>query len=106
MIKNTQAQITVIQEEEILAKLQGLSDHIATFLCRKGMLEKIRQDLHNPTVLGGVKFWFQIDPRSHSTILCYDKHPTGWNIDKILKDINDLEHIFYEQESGIIHWKW
>jgi hypothetical protein len=61
--------------------------------------------LTNPTLLGGVKFWFQLDPRSGSTVLCYDKHPTTWDIDAILKEITDLEHIFYVQEGNVIHWR-
>lgn len=67
------------------------------------MVEYRRQDLTNPTMLAGVKFWFQIDPNNGSTILCYDKHPTEWDIDGILKAITDLEHIFYQNE-GVIFW--
>ena len=103
--RNTQAQVAIITDPVILAKLQALSDYIAVFLSRKAMLEYRRQDLSNPTTLAEVQFWFQIDPRSGSTILCYDKHPTEWNIDAIMKAINDLEHIFYVQEGNIIHWK-
>lgn len=103
MSRTTTAQISVITDPEVLAKLQDLSDYISVFLCRKAMVEYRRQDLTNPTLLAGVKFWFQIDPSNLSTILCYDKHPTEWNIDTILKEINDLEHIFYVQE-GILYW--
>ena len=103
--RSTQAQVAVISDPAILTKLQAISDHITVFLCRKAMVEYRRQDLSNPTMLGKVKFWFQIDPRSGSTILCYDKHPTEWDIDAILKEITDMEHIFYVQEGNIIHWR-
>lgn len=105
MSRTTQAQVAVISDPEILSKLQDISDQIALFLSRKAMVEYRRQDLSNPTTLAEVKFWFQIDPRSGSTILCYDKHPTEWDVNGILKEINDLEHIFYVQEGNIIHWK-
>lgn len=105
MSRAANAQVAVISEPELLAKLQGLSDHIAVFLSRKAMVEYRRQDLTNPTTLASVKFWFQIDPNSGSTILCYDKHPTEWNIDAILKEINDMEHIFYVQEGNMIYWR-
>lgn len=105
MSRATQAQVAVISDPEILARLQDISDHIALFLSRKAMVEYRRQDLSNPTLLAGVKFWFQIDPNSGYTILCYDNHPTEWKVDQILKEINDLEHIFYVQEGNIIHWK-
>ena len=101
----TQAQVSVITHPVVLSKLQAISDHIAIFLSRKAMVEYRREDLTNPTLLDGVKFWFQIDPNNGSTILCYDKHPQDWNVDNILKEINDLEHIFYVQEGNIIHWK-
>lgn len=104
--KTTQAQVSVITEPEILSKLQALSDHIAFFLSRKAMVEYRKQDIKNPTLLAGIKFWFQIDPNNGSTILCYDKHPTEWDVDKIMKEISELEHIFYVQEGNIIHWKW
>lgn len=87
----------------MLERLQGLSDHITLFLCRKAMMEYRRQDLQNPTLLSNVKFWFQIDPNDGTTMLCYDKHPTEWNIDAILKDITDMEHLFYVQE-GVVFW--
>jgi hypothetical protein len=103
MTRSTQAQISVITDPAVLARLQDLSDHIAVFLARKAMVEYRRQDLTNPTLLGEVKFWFQIDPNNGSTVLCYDKHPTEWNIDAILKNITDLEHIFYVQE-GVVFW--
>lgn len=107
MTRTTQAQVSVISDPEMLAKLQGITDHITLFLCRKAMVEYRRQDLTNPTLLDKVKFWFQIDPRSGDTILCYDAHPTAWNIDAILKAITDMEHIFHVQESGgnTIYWK-
>lgn len=97
--KQSQAQISVITDEETLSKLQNLSDHVSLFLVRKGMLEHRRQDLLNRTILGGINFWFQIDGSNGSIILCYDKHPSEWNVDEILKNINDLEHIFYVQEG-------
>ena len=102
-MSKAQAQISVITDPEVLSKLQNLSDHIAVFLARKAMVEYRRQDLTNPTLLGGVKFWFQIDPNNGSTVLCYDKHPADWDIDAILKNITDLEHIFYVQE-GVVFW--
>lgn len=105
MTRNTQAQVAVITDPAILAKLQAITDHITVFLCRKAMVEYRRQDLSNPTLLDKVKFWFQIDPRSGATILCYDKHPTEWDIDAILQEITDMEHIFYVQEGNIIHWR-
>lgn len=107
MTRTTQAQVSVISDAETLSKLQAISDHIALFLCRKAMVEYRRQDLTNPTLLDKVKFWFQIDPRNGSTILCYDSHPSTWNIDAILKAITDLEHIFYTQDTGgnTIYWK-
>ena len=96
----TQARVSVIMDEATLSKLQGMTDHISVFLVRKGQLEQRRQDLKNPTTLGKVKFWFQIDHNSGgSIILCYDKHPKDWDIDLILKEINDLEHIFYVSEG-------
>lgn len=55
--------------------------------------------MHNRTMLGKINFWFQIDPNNGSTILCYDKHPREWNVDAIVKEINDLEHIFYTSEG-------
>jgi hypothetical protein len=64
------------------------------------MLEYRRQDLTNPTTLAGVKFWFQIDNAALSTILCYDKHPSLWDVDAIVKAIEDMEHMFYTQELG------
>lgn len=91
------ARVSVITDEAILAKLNPMTDHISVFLVRKGQLEQRRQDVRNPTILGGVKFWFQIDDRSGSIILCYDKQPVEWDIDAILKDINDQEHMFYVQ---------
>lgn len=99
MTRQTQAQVSVITDETTLQKLQNLSEHIALFLVRKGQVEQRRQDLQNRTILGGVNFWFQIDPNNGAIILCYDKHPTEWDIDLILKNINDLEHIFYVQEG-------
>jgi hypothetical protein len=103
MSKTTRAQVSIITDPEMLGRLQGLSDHITLFLCRKAMMEYRRQDLQNPTLLSNVKFWFQIDPNDGTTMLCYDKHPTEWNIDAILKDITDMEHLFYAQE-GVVFW--
>ena len=103
MQKQAQAQISVITDEALLKQVQDLSDYVAVFLARKAMVEHRKQDITNPTTLGGVKFWFQIDPRSGSTILCYDKHPTAWNVNNINTAINDMEHIFYQQE-GLIFW--
>lgn len=103
MSKATQAQISVITDPAVLAQLQDLSDYIAVFLARKAMVEYRRQDLSNPTLLDTVKFWFQIDPNNGSTVLCYDKHPSTWDVDAILKAITDLEHIFYVQE-GVVFW--
>lgn len=97
-----QAKVSVITDPQILAKLNALTDHISLFLVRKGQVEQKRQDMSNRTTLGKVEFWFQIDPRSNSIILCYSKHPTEWDIDAILKEINDLEHIFYVQE-GVVY---
>src|SRR3982751_355107 len=103
MIKQSQAQVSVITDEAVLKKLNAMTDHISLFLARKAMVEYRRQDLSNRTILGGVNFWFQIDPNNGSTILCYDKHPSEWDIDLILKNINDLEHIFYVQEGLVFY---
>lgn len=103
--RTSQAQVSVITDDAMLAKLEAITDHITTFLCRKAMVEYRRQDLSNRTMLDKVNFWFQIDPRSGSTILCYDKHPTEWDVNAIIQAITDLEHIFYVQEGNIIHWK-
>lgn len=100
--QQTQAQISVITDPQVLARLQDLSDHIALFLARKAMFEMRRQDLHNRTMLGKVNFWFQIDPNNGSTVLCYDQHPTTWDIDAILKSITDLEHTFYVAEGLVL----
>lgn len=101
MIRPSQAHISVITDAETLQKLQNLSDHIALFLVRKGQMEQRRQDLTNRTILGGVNFWFQIDDKNGSIILCYDKHPKDWKVDEIMRNINDLEHMFYVQEGMV-----
>lgn len=98
----TQTTVSVITDPAVLARLQALTDNIAFFLTRKAMHEYRRQDFTNRTTLGKVSFWFQIDPNDGSTVLCYDKHPSEWDIDLILKNISDLEHIFYVSEGLVV----
>lgn len=97
------AHISVISDEKLLKQIHSLSEYISTFLCRKATHEQMKQDLTNPTLLGGVKFWFQIDPRTTGIVLCYDKHPSEWNVKAIMDAIRDMEHIFFVQE-GVIFW--
>lgn len=104
MIKNSAAaHISIISDDVLLKKIDGLVEYITTFLCRKSSHERLRQDLTNPTLLGGTKFWFQIDPKTTGIVLCYDKHPSEWNINGIMDDIRDMEHIFFVEE-GVIFW--
>lgn len=66
------------------------------------MYEKVKQDFSNPAKLGGVRFWFQLDPKDNSVILCYDTHPKDWDINQILKDIANQESDFYIHDKGHI----
>lgn len=72
------------------AQFQELSEKIAECLMSKARRELKVQDERNRTFFGTTKFWFQLRDDGQ-LILCYDAHPSKWDVDAIKDSIEVYE---------------
>lgn len=74
-------------------EIQEISKAIAIALTAKSQREVRVHDHRNKTFLGSVLFWLQVRESDNQLILCYDKHPSQWDMDAIKESLEGLERI-------------
>lgn len=66
---------------------------IAELLFKTMYYAKIKFDKDNPKSLGGVSFWFDTNAEG-ATMLMFDKHPSRWNRDAVISELEAEEYNF------------
>lgn len=98
---------TVI-EQEVYGTVKKIDlsifqQEIAKTLIDKAAAEQIVHDQNHRTILGGTSFWLHLTPDG-GLMLCYDKHPSEWNVEAIKDTMDTFEqmrlnelgvHLFY-----------
>jgi hypothetical protein len=90
----------------MLRQVRYYTDLIVSFLSQKALYEGRKQDFTNRTKLADVEFWFQLDNATGNVILAYSKHPTEWDYEKMMRDMDEQESVFHLDQSGVLHWRW
>lgn len=76
--------------EEESKNVSAITTKVYDIISKKVMNEMKPCNKNNPTYLGGVKFFFM--ENENGAFLVWDKNVDEWDENKIMEDINNLEH--------------
>lgn len=71
--------------------IKHILQRVVQCLMAKSLHEGRKSDKFNQTYLGGVSFYIDYNDITHQTRLQFDKHPTTWKEDDIVRDALNIE---------------
>lgn len=88
-------------------RVSHVTQRVNNYFSIKTMYERKKQDVENKSVLGGVQFFYKYDTREDGIVenvtLCWDIHPSEWNNELIIQEIDrleiDLQQKLYERNA-------
>lgn len=77
--------------DKVLAQKRDAIKQVIQCLASKALFEYRVQGKYNQTMLGGVSFYLQYNEVHKTTRLVFDKNPSTWNDEEIIRDANNME---------------
>jgi len=74
-----------------LKEIQHILQRVMQCLMAKALHSGIKADKYNQTYLGGVSFYVDHNDVTQQTRLMFDKHPSTWRENEVIKDATNLE---------------